>query len=169
MQLLGDLLYRISGVSGKMSTETANEDDNFGTEQSHKVMVLFVVMVFSLYNPLVILKYFLFSLKAIIGALGAERRNRVLAGLYMGRSDVALMVRQAALHVWKVVVTNTPRTLREILPTLFSLLLGCLASTSHDKRQVSSNCIAFLDGSIHNINICFLAFMKILLIVIAFN
>lgn len=37
VQLLGDLLYRISGVTGKMSTETANEDDNFGTEHSHKV------------------------------------------------------------------------------------------------------------------------------------
>ncbi|KMQ96025.1 translational activator gcn1 [Lasius niger] len=68
VQLLGDLLYRISGVSGKMSTETASEDDNFGTEQSHY---------------------------AIINALGAERRNRVLAGLYMGRSDVALMSDQA--------------------------------------------------------------------------
>lgn len=37
VQLLGDLLFRISGVSGKMSTETASDDDNFGTEQSHKV------------------------------------------------------------------------------------------------------------------------------------
>ncbi|CAN7985199.1 unnamed protein product [Ixodes pacificus] len=112
VQLLGDLLYKISGhkgVTGKMSTETADEDDNFGTEQSHK---------------------------AILIALGEERRNRVLAGLYMGRLDTSLMVRQASLHVWKVVVTNTPRTLREILPTLFSLLLGFLASSSYDKQQV---------------------------------
>ncbi|XP_065273696.1 stalled ribosome sensor GCN1 [Emys orbicularis] len=117
VQLLGDLLFHISGVTGKMTTETASEDDNFGTAQSNK---------------------------AIISALGVERRNRVLAGLYMGRSDTQLVVRQASLHVWKIVVSNTPRTLREILPTLFSLLLGFLASNCADKRTVAARTLGDL-------------------------
>lgn len=54
----------------------------------------------------------------------------------MGRSDIALTVRHSALHVWKTIISNTPRTLREILQTLFTLLLGCLASANFDKRQV---------------------------------
>ena len=57
IQLLGDLLYKISGLSGKMSTES-EEDDNFGTEDARAT---------------------------ILACLGHERRNRVLAGLYMGR------------------------------------------------------------------------------------
>ncbi|XP_073766133.1 stalled ribosome sensor GCN1 [Danio rerio] len=117
VQLLGDLLFHISGVTGKMTTETASEDDNFGTAQSNK---------------------------AIISALGAERRNRVLSGLYMGRSDTQLVVRQASLHVWKIVVSNTPRTLREILPTLFTLLLGFLASTCPDKRTIAARTLGDL-------------------------
>ncbi|KAL2092754.1 hypothetical protein ACEWY4_012552 [Coilia grayii] len=117
VQLLGDLLFHISGVTGKMTTETASEDDNFGTAQSNK---------------------------AIIGALGPERRNRVLSGLYMGRSDTQLVVRQASLHVWKIVVSNTPRTLREILPTLFGLLLGFLASTCPDKRTIAARTLGDL-------------------------
>ena len=95
-----------------MSTESASEDDNFGTENSQTV---------------------------ILSVLGRERRDCVLAGLYMGRSDTALLVRQAALHVWKVIVAHTPKMLREIMSTLFQLLLGCLASQSYDKRQVRTN------------------------------
>ncbi|KAL7986757.1 hypothetical protein Chor_013040 [Crotalus horridus] len=81
---------------------------------------------------------------AIINALGVGRRNRVLAGLYMGRSDTQLAVRQASLHVWKIVVSNTPRTLREILPTLFGLLLGFLASTCADKRTIAARTLGDL-------------------------
>uniref|UniRef100_A0A671S892 EIF-2-alpha kinase activator GCN1-like n=1 Tax=Sinocyclocheilus anshuiensis TaxID=1608454 RepID=A0A671S892_9TELE len=111
VQLLGDLLFHISGVTGKMTTETASEDDNFGTAQS---------------------------------LTSCCRRNRVLSGLYMGRSDIQLVVRQASLHVWKIVVSNTPRTLREILPTLFTLLLGFLASTCPDKRTIAARTLGDL-------------------------
>ena len=41
-------------------------------------------------------------------------------------------------------VTNTARTLREILPTLISLLLGCLASESYDKRKVAARTLGDL-------------------------
>jgi HEAT repeat protein len=115
VQLLGDLLYKISGVVGKMTTESAHEDDNFGTEKGSA---------------------------AIITAFGEERRNKVYSGLYMGRSDVSSQVRQAALHVWKIIVSNTPKTLKEILPTLFNLLLGCLASNNHDKRQIAATTLS---------------------------
>lgn len=116
IQLLGDLLYCISGLSGKMST-VSEEDENFGTEEARRLLIT---------------------------KLGLERRNNVLAGLYMGRSDVALMVRQISLHVWKVVVTNTPRTLREILPQLLATVLGSLTSDLHDHRQVAARTLGDL-------------------------
>ena len=77
IQLLGDLLYKVSGLSGKMSTES-EEDDNFGTEEART---------------------------AIIRCFGEERRNRVLAGLYMGRwvwpirKDMHIIL-PLSLNVW---------------------------------------------------------------------
>lgn len=47
--------------------------------------------------------------------------------MYMARSDVAYTVRSAALHVWKTVVTNTPKTLGEVLPALMAQIIGSLA------------------------------------------
>ena len=116
VQLMGDLLYCLSGVSGKMSTESA-EDDNFGTEEARK---------------------------ALIDVLGLERRNRVLAGLYLARSDISILVRQNALHIWKVIVTNTPKTLRDVLDILIDLLLSCLSSSGFDKRQAAAHSLGDL-------------------------
>ena len=52
---------------------------------------------------------------------------QILAKVYMARSDVGYGVRAAALHVWKTLVTNTPRTLTEILPYLMEGIIDLLA------------------------------------------
>ncbi|MCO5590478.1 hypothetical protein L7F22_044448 [Adiantum nelumboides] len=48
--------------------------------------------------------------KALVEALGQERRDRILAGLYIVRQDPNIPVRQAAIQTWKALVHNTPRT-----------------------------------------------------------
>jgi hypothetical protein len=52
----------------------------------------------------------------------------VLAHIFMARCDTAYSVRTAAVHVWKTVVVNTPRTTTEILPVLMNHLIEALAS-----------------------------------------
>ncbi|KNC80222.1 hypothetical protein SARC_07418, partial [Sphaeroforma arctica JP610] len=111
VHLLGDLLYRISGQSGAKTTESGGDDDNFGTTEARD---------------------------ALVEVLGEERLAQVFAGLYMGRSDVAPLVRQASLHIWKVVVFNTARTLRDIMPVLMQLLLKSLSSPNHDRRRIAA-------------------------------
>ncbi|CAG8555168.1 3621_t:CDS:10, partial [Cetraspora pellucida] len=56
VQLMGDLLYRITGISGKGTTEGEEEEETGGTEASRKVL---------------------------LQVLGKERRDRVLAALYV--------------------------------------------------------------------------------------
>jgi hypothetical protein len=64
---------------------------------------------------------------AIAEALGSVRRAEVLARLYLVRSDVQYGVRSGALHVWKTLVVNTPKTLQEILPALMAEVIAALA------------------------------------------
>lgn len=50
------------------------------------------------------------SRKALADVLGRERRDRILAALYLIRQDAVSQVRQASIHIWKALVNNTPRT-----------------------------------------------------------
>jgi len=117
IQLMGDLLYRITGATGKTQVDGAEEEDGIGTEEGRR---------------------------AVISTLGQERRDLVLASLYVLRNDISLVVRQSSLHVWKTVVSNTPKTLREVLPVMMNLIIECLSASSHDKRQLGARCLGEL-------------------------
>ncbi|KAK1290119.1 hypothetical protein QJS10_CPB18g01878 [Acorus calamus] len=117
VELLGDLLFKVAGTSGKAILEGGSDDEGSSTEAHGR---------------------------AIIEVLGKAKRNEVLAAVYMVRTDVSLSVRQAALHVWKTIVANTPKTLKEILPDLMNILISSLASSSSERRQVAGRSLGEL-------------------------
>eukprot|EP01035_Chromulina_nebulosa_P026853 gene26853-35217_t len=69
---------------------------------------------------------------AIRSHIGDASTDQVLACLYIARSDVAIAVRQNALQIWKAIVTNTPRTLVEIMKVLLTLLIEKLSDGGED-------------------------------------
>ena len=83
--LVGELLFKVSGISGKVA------------EADEEEVQPEITMVES-------------SRKALVDALGVERRDRVLAALYIVRQDGVAVVRQSSVQIWKVLVNNTPRT-----------------------------------------------------------
>ncbi|KAK8951558.1 hypothetical protein KSP39_PZI003863 [Platanthera zijinensis] len=117
VELLGDLLFKVAGTSGKAILEGGSDDEGSSTEAHGR---------------------------AIIEVLGRDKRNQILAAIYIVRSDITLSVRQAALHVWKTIVSNTPKTLKEIMPVLMNTLISSLASPSPDRRQVAARSLGEL-------------------------
>ncbi|KAG6737613.1 hypothetical protein POTOM_059141 [Populus tomentosa] len=117
VELLGGLLFKVAGTSGKALLEGGSDDEGSSTEAHGH---------------------------AIIEVLGRDKRNEILVALYMVQTDVSLFVRQAALHVWKTIVANTPKTLKEIMPVLMNTLISSLASSSSERRQVVARALGEL-------------------------
>ncbi|KAI5952229.1 GCN1 [Candida jiufengensis] len=104
LELTGDLLFQITGLSGK-------------NELIEDQMVN----------------------KTLADVLGQDRRDRILASLFVCRSDVAGMVRNASADIWKALVSNTPRTVKEILPSLTSIIVTKLASDDETQRTIAAH------------------------------
>ncbi|CAK7892363.1 eIF-2-alpha kinase activator Gcn1p [[Candida] anglica] len=119
VELTGDLLFQVTGITGKneLSSEEAKEgeeDEEVEQMQSSEIN------------------------KALIEALGQERRDRILALLFICRSDTAGIVRNASVDIWKALVANTPRTIKEILPTLTHFIVRRLASPETTQRTIAA-------------------------------
>lgn len=79
--LIGELLFKLSGISGQVELE--DDEDHHGADASRR---------------------------ALADVLGKDRRDRVLAAIYLIRQDSVNTIRQASVHIWKALVNNTPRT-----------------------------------------------------------
>lgn len=107
-------MFQVAGASGKIQMDGDSDDEGVAVES---------------YST------------SIISALGSQRRNDVLAKLYMARADVQYPVRSAALHVWKTVVVNTPKTLGEILPSLMEHTIETLAHSGKPIGRKARSCM----------------------------
>ncbi|KAF2173884.1 hypothetical protein M409DRAFT_16153 [Zasmidium cellare ATCC 36951] len=112
VELVGDLLFNLTGISGKAEAEDLEEGANEAGQ-------------------------------SLIEALGEEKRNRVLSALYICRCDTSGLVRSSAMGVWKALVSS-PRTLRELIPTLTQLLIRRLASSNMEQKVIAGNALGEL-------------------------
>lgn len=108
VQLSGELLFQVTGVSSK--NEFGEEDGEYHGEVTKKM----------------------------VDVLGQERRDRVLSALFVCRNDTSGIVRASTVDIWKALVPNTPRTVKEILPTLISMIVAHLASSSTTLRNIAA-------------------------------
>jgi hypothetical protein len=113
VELVGDLLFNLTGISGKTEQEDELEEGAKEAGQS------------------------------LLEVLGEEKRNKVLSALYICRCDTSGLVRTAAINVWKALVA-TPRTLRELIPTLTQLLIRRLASSNMEQKVIAGNALGEL-------------------------
>ena len=77
-------------------------------------------------------------------ALDPSRRQRMLASIYIMRSDTQPQVCEAASTAWKALVTNTPATLSEVLPAMLDVIVANVASGSEERRDVAGRTLATL-------------------------
>ena len=110
VELVGDLLFNLTGISGK--AEGMDDEDEDAVQAGHSLLEI----------------------------LGQERRDRVLSSLYICRCDTSGLVRTAAVAVWKALVPS-PRTLKEIVPTLSQLIIARLASSNMEQKVIASNAL----------------------------
>ncbi|EWC46714.1 hypothetical protein DRE_03959 [Drechslerella stenobrocha 248] len=80
---------------------------------------------------------------ALLDALGAEKRDRVLSAIYICRSDTSGLVRNAAINVWKALVPS-PRILKDMTPTLTQFIIRRLANPNPEQKEIAGQALSEL-------------------------
>ncbi|KAL5335026.1 armadillo-type protein [Aspergillus crustosus] len=81
--------------------------------------------------------------QSLLEVLGEERRDKVLSALFICRCDTSGLVKTAAMGVWKSLVAS-PKTLKEMVPTLSQLIIRRLGSSNMEQKIIASNALGDL-------------------------
>ncbi|KAL3466284.1 armadillo-type protein [Aspergillus heterothallicus] len=81
--------------------------------------------------------------QSLLEVLGEERRNKVLSSLFICRCDTSGLVKSAAMGVWKSLVAS-PKTLKEMVPTLSQFIIRRLGSSNMEQKVIASNALGDL-------------------------
>lgn len=117
VQLLGGLMKRLCGHSRSLfvgAVDLIEEDGGQSLEQITRQQEL-----------------------SMIERLGEERYFNIMSLMYLMHSDSVHSVSQYSWLVWKNVVSNTPRTLMLIFPTLMNLIIADLASSELERQAAA--------------------------------
>ncbi|KAF8883249.1 armadillo-type protein [Infundibulicybe gibba] len=117
--LVGELLFKVSGISGKASDL---EEEEVAAEATSAES----------------------SRRALVEVLGLERRDRILAALYLVRQDGVVVVRQLSIQIWKALVHNTPRTVREILGELINQIVVLISASEFEQQETAARTVTEL-------------------------
>ena len=71
-----------------------------------------------------------YNVDAIILEMGPAMYKSVLVHLYCCRQDNVAIVANEALTIWKMLVGNTPRTLKDSLPSILGLIVQLYTTDS---------------------------------------
>ena len=119
VRLLGDFLHRIAG---QKSLINYNEDEELPEETMANA-----------------------DTKTLIeNVLGATKLDHLLSILYICRFDSTTIVKDTAWRVWKSIVANTPKIVRDMLSKLMDLIVESLATSNADRQTAAGRSLGEL-------------------------
>jgi hypothetical protein len=140
LQLVGDLFIKILGISNNnnimMNDDEEDEledNDDINNDDIDEEEEEGIIINENNHNK-----------HQLINILGKDRYQSILASIYILRNDITGSIRLNSLKIWKSVVNNTPKVMKEILPKTMEILINFLASTSFDKRQLAAKSLGDL-------------------------
>ncbi|GJQ13614.1 hypothetical protein GpartN1_g5405.t1 [Galdieria partita] len=147
-QLLGDMLFSILGYANTQKSQImgsfgsqSNESDEPSEEEEEDIDLSEEQRTRTLQERAEIASFMTserekHQIEKLDKILGPQRRRKIFTLLFIAnRGDVNSKVRSTASSIWKALVANTPKNIRELLPLIIEELVEELSVNAEDLHE----------------------------------